>query len=218
MQIDIWSDLVCPWCYIGKRRFEKALAGFPPRDEVQIVHRSFQLDPAMPKGRLFRHRDVLMRKYGMTEVQVAAAQARLERLAAEEGLEYHLADSMTGNTLDAHRLVHLAGEQGCQDAAIERFYRAHFTEGRSLFDNDSLVALAEEVGLNDPRSVLESDRFAEDVTSDHRQANELGASGVPFFLIDHRYGTSGAQASGAFADALTSAWSERGTAAENRDR
>jgi predicted DsbA family dithiol-disulfide isomerase len=95
MRVDIWSDLVCPWCYIGKRRFEKALQAYEHRDQVEVVHRSFQLDPSMPKGRLFRHCDVLMRKYGMTKPEVMAAQARLERLAAEEGLEFHLAESHT---------------------------------------------------------------------------------------------------------------------------
>src|SRR5918995_5265353 len=175
MRVDIWSDLACPWCYIGKRRFEKALDGFAGRDGVTVVHRSFQLDPTMPKGQLFRHRDVLMRKYRMSESQVAAAQARLERLAADEGLEYHLAESRTGNTLDAHRLVHLAGEQGNQDAVIERLFRAHFTEGRSLFDDDSLLSLAEEAGLEGARQVLASDRYAENVTADHQEANALGA-------------------------------------------
>jgi predicted DsbA family dithiol-disulfide isomerase len=205
MRVDIWSDLVCPWCYIGKRRFETALAAFAHRDDVRVVHRAFQLDPAMPKGQLFRHRDVLMRKYGMNESAVAAAQARLEHLAAVEGLEYHLAESRTGNTLDAHRLVHLAGEQGKQDAVIERFFRAHFTEGRSLFDDDSLALLADEAGLKGAREVLESNRYTEDVTADHRQANALGASGVPFFVIDDRYGVSGAQPAEVFVDALARA-------------
>jgi predicted DsbA family dithiol-disulfide isomerase len=203
MRIDIWSDLVCPWCYIGKRRFEKALAAFPQRGEVQIVHRAFQLDPTMPKGRLFRHRDVLMRKYGMSEPQVAAAQARLERIAAEEGLEYHLAESRTGNTLDAHRLVHFAGEQGIQDAVIERFFRAHFTELRSLFDDDSLAALAAEAGLDGAKAVLATDRYARDVTADHHQANTLGANGVPYFVFDNRLSISGAQATEVFTQALS---------------
>jgi predicted DsbA family dithiol-disulfide isomerase len=206
MRVDIWSDLVCPWCYIGKRRFETGLAVFAHRDDVTVVHRAFQLDPTMPRGELFRHRDVLMRKYGMNQAQVAAAQARLEKLAAEEGLEYHLADSRTGNTLDAHRLVHLAGEHGVQDAVVERFFRAHFTEGRSLFENDSLASLAEEAGLDGAREVLASDRYATDVTGDHRQANAFGATGVPFFVVDNRYGVSGAQAAEVFADVLTRAW------------
>ena len=207
MRIDIWSDLVCPWCYIGKRRFEKALAAFGHRHEIDVVHRSFQLDPTMPKGQLFRHRDVLMRKYRMTATEVVAAQDRLENLAAAEGLEYHLAESMTGNTLDAHRLVHFAREQGKQDAVIERFFRAHFTEGRSLFDNESLVALAAEAGLAEANAVLESDRFADAVTRDHQEANALGANGVPFFVIDNRFGVSGAQATQVFAEALQRAYS-----------
>src|SRR5688572_13603037 len=208
MRVDIWSDLVCPWCYIGKRRFEKALFSFAGRDDVTVVHRAFQLDPTMPKGQLFRHRDVLMRKYRMSESQVAAAQAKLASLAADEGLEYHLVESTTGNTLDAHRLVHLAGEQGNQDAVIERFFRAHFTEGRSLFDNDSLVSLAEEAGLEGARDVLETNRYVENVAADHQEANALGATGVPFFVIDSRYGLSGAQSTEVFADALTRAWEE----------
>jgi len=203
MRVDIWSDLVCPWCYIGKRRFETALAGFPAHEKVEVVHRAFQLDPTMPKGRLFRHRDVLMRKYGMSDTQVAAAQARLEEVAAVEGLEYHLAESHTGNTLDAHRLVHLAGEQGIQDAVIERLFRAHFTELRSLFDDESLVALAGEAGLQDAERVLAGDRYTDIVTADHQQANALGANGVPFFVFDGRHSVSGAQGAGVFAEALS---------------
>ncbi len=208
MRIDIWSDLVCPWCYIGKRRFETALAAFPDRDDVTVVHRAFQLDPTMPKGQLFRHRDVLMRKYRMTGPQVAEAQERLVRVAAEEGLEYHLAEAQTGNTLDAHRLVHLADAQGNQDAVIERFFRAHFTEGRSLFDHESLASLAEDAGLEGARDLLASDRFASEVVADHQEANALGANGVPFFVLDNRYAISGAQGAQAFADALARAAEE----------
>src|SRR5262245_19519574 len=138
MRIDIWSDLVCPWCYLGKRRFEKALSIASPGSPVEVVHRSFQLDPSMPKGRPMRSRDMLMRKYRMGEQEVVVAQTHLEELAAAEGLEYHLADSDTGNTMDAHRLVHLGREQGIQDAVIERLFRAHFTENRSLFERESL--------------------------------------------------------------------------------
>jgi predicted DsbA family dithiol-disulfide isomerase len=206
MRVDIWSDLVCPWCYIGKRRFETALATFDHRDRVTVVHRAFQLDPTMPKGQLFRHRDVLMRKYGMTEAQVAAAQARLEELAAEEGLEYHLAESRTGNTLDAHRLVRLAGEQNVQDAVIERLFRAHFSEGRSLFDDGSLVSLAEEAGLEGARGLLAGNRLAAEVVADHREAGAMGANGVPFFLLADEYSVSGAQSPAVFAAALRRAW------------
>jgi predicted DsbA family dithiol-disulfide isomerase len=205
MRVDIWSDLVCPWCYIGKRRFETALAVFPARETVQVVHRSFQLDPSVPPGELQQHRDVLKRKYGMNDAQVTASWTRLEGIAAAEGLEYHLADGMTGNTLDAHRLVHLGAGQGRQDAVIERLFRAHFTEKRSLFDHESLAGLAAEAGLEGARELLETDRFAEQVRADHRLANELGARGVPFFVIDGRYGISGAQEVGVFVEALSRA-------------
>jgi len=202
MQVDIWSDLVCPWCYLGKRRFEKALSTFPERDRVEIVHRAFQLDPSMPKGQSTRARDMLMRKYRMSEQQVIASQAQLEQLAAADGLEYHLADSDTGNTLDAHRLVHLGREQGIQDAVIERLFHAHFTENRSLFDHDSLSLLGTEAGLEGVDELLASNRFEGDVTADHQEAHALGARGVPFFVIDGRFGVSGAQAVDVFANAL----------------
>src|SRR5687767_9106922 len=201
MRVDIWSDIVCPWCYIGKRRFETALASVPDGGTVQVVHRAFQLDPTMPRGQLFNHRDVLMRKYGMSAAQVAAAQERLEAIAAEEGLEYHLADTRTGNTLDAHRLVRHAADQGIQDAVVERLFRAHFTEGRSLFDDDSLASLAEEAGLADARQVLASDRYVDAIPADHQQANALGASGVPFFVFGGRYSVSGAQGADVFVQA-----------------
>jgi len=206
VQVDIWSDLVCPWCYLGKRRFETALAVFADGDKVEVVHRSFQLDPSIPKGATVRARDMLMRKYRMTESQVIASQTHLEQLAAVEGLEYHLADSHTGNTMDAHRLVHLGREQGVQDAVIERLFRAHFTENRSLFDPASLATLGSEAGLHGVEELLDSHRYEDAVVADHHQANELGANGVPFFVLDGRYGVSGAQSVEVFADALARAW------------
>ena len=205
MHVDIWSDLVCPWCYLGKRRFEKALVSFPDRDRVEVVHRSFQLDPSMPKGQSTRAREMLMRKYRMTEQQVVASQAQLEQLAAVEGLEYHLADSHTGNTMDAHRLVHLGREQGIQDAVIERLFHAHFTENRSLFDGESLDALALEAGLEGVGELFAGSRYERDVIADHQEAHALGARGVPFFVIDGRYGVSGAQTVDVFADVLAKA-------------
>jgi len=208
VRVDIWSDLVCPWCYLGKRRFETALAVFAHGDKVEVVHRSFQLDPSIPKGVTLRARDMLMRKYRMTESQVIASQTHLEQLAAVEGLEYHLAESHTGNTMDAHRLVHFGREQGVQDAVIERLFRAHFTENRSLFDHASLASLGSEAGLHGIEELLDSHRYEDDVVADHRQANDLGANGVPFLVFDGRYGVSGAQAVEVFADALTRAWTD----------
>jgi predicted DsbA family dithiol-disulfide isomerase len=208
VRIDIWSDIVCPWCYIGKRRFERALHAFEHQNEVEVVHRSFQLDPAMPKGSVRNHRDVLMSKYGLSESQAGAAQARMERTAAEEGLEFHLVGGVTGNTFDAHRLLHLAKDHGIQDAVIERLYRAHFTGQRSIFDEASLVELASESGLDadEARDVLRGDRHADAVAADLRDARGLGVTGVPYYLLDHRYAVSGAQPTDVFTKALTRAW------------
>jgi predicted DsbA family dithiol-disulfide isomerase len=207
MRIDIWSDVVCPWCYLGKRRFERALAAFEDRAEVQVVHRSFQLDPARPKGQTQKRREMLMAKYHLSAPQVEALDARMEQTAAADGLEYHMGDGVTGNTLDVHRLLHLAAARGQQDAALERFYRAYFTEGRSLFDVPSLTALAVEAGLdpNEVAAVLAGDAYAADVAADIREAQALGASGVPFFVFDHRFGVSGAQATDVFTQVLARA-------------
>lgn len=205
MRVDIWSDLVCPWCYLGKRRFERALSGVSATTSVEVVHRSFQLDPSLPVGQSLPVRDMLMRKYRMTEVDVAASQNHLEQLAAAEGLEYHLAESRTGNTMAAHRLVHLGRERGIQDAVIERLFRAHFTENRSLFDEDALAALGTEAGLGDVHDFLRGSAYEHEVIADHRKAHELGARGVPFFVIDGRYGVSGAQSVDVFSAALARA-------------
>lgn len=207
MRIDIWSDVVCPWCYLGKRRFERALEAFEDRADVQVVHRSFQLDPARPKGQTQKRREMLMSKYHLTAPQVEALDARMEQTAAADGLEYHMGDGVTGNTLDVHRLLHLAAERGQQDAALERFYRAYFTEGQSLFDDASLTALAIEAGLDarEVGQVLAGDAYAADVAADIREAQALGANGVPFFVFDNRFGVSGAQATDVFSQVLARA-------------
>ena len=207
MRIDIWSDIVCPWCYIGKRRFERALAAFEHRDQVEIVHRSFQLDASSPRGTVRNHRDVLMSKYGLSESQAGAAQVRMERTAAEEGLEFHLAGGVTGNTIDAHRLLHLARDRGIQGTVIERLYRGHFTEQRSIFDEASLLELVVEAGLeaDEARGVLRGDAYADAVAADVREARGLGVTGVPYYRLDHRCAVSGAQPAELFTDALTRA-------------
>jgi predicted DsbA family dithiol-disulfide isomerase len=204
MRVDIWSDLVCPWCYVGKRRFENALTRFDNRAEVQIVHRSFQLNPAAPRDRTSNRREMLMQKYRLSPTQAAEMDARMTQTAAGEGLEFHLEGTLTGNTFDAHQLVHLAHAHGLQDAVIERFYRAYFTEQRSLFAADSLVPLAVEAGLDREHAAatLRSNRYAESVTADIEIARQLGVTGVPFFVINDRYGVSGAQAPETFLDVL----------------
>jgi predicted DsbA family dithiol-disulfide isomerase len=208
MHIDIWSDVVCPWCYLGKRRLEKALAGFEGRNDVTIAHRSFQLDPSKPKGVTSNRRTMLMAKYRLTEDRVREMDHNMETMAAAEGLEYHLTEKgQTGNTLDAHRLVHLAKSHDREDQMVERLYKAYFTEQRSVFDIESLISLAVEVGVDgtEVREALESDRYVDEVRRDLDEARILGVSGVPFFVIDGRYGISGAQATDVFSKALTMA-------------
>jgi predicted DsbA family dithiol-disulfide isomerase len=208
MQVDIWSDIVCPWCYLGKRRFEQALAEFDGRDDVRISHRSFQLDPTRVRGETFSRRDMLRSTYRLSEEQVLSMDVKMEQTAAVDGLEYHLTEAgLTGNTLDAHQLVHLAASHGREDAMLERLYRAYFTEQRSIFDLESLVSLAVEEGLDAPgvREALESNRYVDAVTRDLTEARSLGVTGVPFFVIDQRYGISGAQAVDVFSRALTMA-------------
>jgi predicted DsbA family dithiol-disulfide isomerase len=210
MEIQLWSDVVCPWCYLGKRRFEHALAGFEHRDQVRVVHRAFQLDPTLPKDETQDQLELLTRKYGAAADQIQAQQAELVRLAAVEGLEYHLDGGRAGNTFDAHQLIRLGLERGVQDAVVERFFRAHFTEQRSLFDPESLLELAAEAGLeaDQARAVLKENTYADAVEADIQQAREYGANGVPFFVIDDRYGISGAQPTQTFAGALAQAWAE----------
>jgi predicted DsbA family dithiol-disulfide isomerase len=210
MRIDIWSDLVCPWCYIGKRRFEKALAGFEHRDVVQVVHRSFQLNPAAPIGQTSSRRDSLMAKYGWSGTQADEMNARMEETAAAEGLHYDLSGGVTGNTRDAHRVLHFARDRGRQDEVIERLYRAYFTEKQSLFDAERLAELAGEAGLDpqEVRRMLAGEDYTAAVERDIEEARVLGASGVPFFVIDQRYGVAGAQSPDVFAQALARAWAD----------
>jgi predicted DsbA family dithiol-disulfide isomerase len=210
MQVEIWSDIVCPWCYIGKRRFETALAEFSHADDVEVVWRAFELDPSAPRHREGSLADHVARKYGMNAEQARASQERLTDLAAEEGVEFRFDKAQPGNTFDAHRLVHLASERGVQDAMKERMLAAYLTEGVPIGDPETLVALAEEVGLDrdEARDVVFGDRYADAVRAEERDAVALGITGVPFFVIDRKYGVSGAQASSVLVDVLDNAWRE----------
>jgi predicted DsbA family dithiol-disulfide isomerase len=210
VRVDIWSDVVCPWCYLGKRRFERALAEFDRRDEVEVVYRSFELDPRMPRGEAQPKVPLLAAKFGSSEAEVREMEARLESLAAEDGLEYHLDGSTIGNTFDAHRVLHLAKERGVQAAVTERFFRAYFTEQRSLFDVDSLANVAVDAGPDreEVLNVLQEGTYADAVRADVEQARALGANGVPFFVLNDRYGVSGAQSRETFTAALTKAFED----------
>ncbi|WP_309029914.1 DsbA family oxidoreductase [Streptomyces alfalfae] len=213
MRVEIWSDIACPWCYVGKARFEKVLAAFPHRDAVEVVHRSFELDPGRAKGDTGQVLPMLMNKYGMTEEQAREGERRLGENAAAEGLDYRIEGRDHGSTFDMHRVLHLAKERGRQDELIGLLYRANFAEERSVFaDDERLVELAAEAGLDEAevRAVLaDPGRYADDVRADEREAAELGANGVPFFVLDRRYGVSGAQPAEVFTQALEQAWGGR---------
>ncbi|WDT91168.1 DsbA family oxidoreductase [Streptomyces sp. SCSIO-PteL053] len=212
MRVEIWSDIACPWCYIGKARFEKGLAEFAHRDEVEVVHRSFELDPSRAKGDTALVIDMLAEKYGRSREEAAAMEANVAANAQSEGLGYRTEGRDHGNTFDIHRLLHLAKARGRQDELLALAYRANFAEERSVFDDEVLVALAEEAGLDadEARAVLaDPEAYADDVRTDEREAAELGANAVPFFVLDRRYGISGGQPSEVFVQALEQAWKDR---------
>ena len=210
MQVEIWSDVVCPWCYIGKRRFERALDGFPHRDEVEIVWRSFELDRHAPVERTGSYAEMLGRKYGMGQDRAMKTLQHMTDVAAEEGLDFDFGGVRPGNTFDAHRLLHFAAERGRQGELKERFLRAYFTDGVAVGDPETLVALAVEVGLDEVevRAVAEGDAFADHVRADEAAAEELDITGVPFFVIDRKFAVSGAQDAEVFARALDRAWAK----------
>jgi predicted DsbA family dithiol-disulfide isomerase len=208
MRVEIWSDVVCPWCYIGKRRFEAALAQFEHARDVEIIWRSFELDPGAPRVQTEPHAERLARKYGVSLAQVEAMDARLVGEAKKEGLDFRLAEAKAGNTFDAHRLIHLAAECGRAGEMKERLMKAYFTEGVAIGERAELVQLAVQVGLDESevKAMLASDQYANDVRADEARAREFGISGVPFFAVDERYGVSGAQPADALLDALRQAY------------
>jgi predicted DsbA family dithiol-disulfide isomerase len=211
VHVEIWSDIACPWCYVGKRRFEAALAAFEHRDEVRVTWRSFELDPSAPPAREGDGAAHLARKYGTGREQALAMHERMTATAAEDGLDFRFDLARGGNTFDAHRLVHLAEAQGVQDAMKERLMRAYLTEGELMSDHATLERLATEVGLpaGDVRDMLATDRFAADVRDDERTATSLGITAVPFFVVDRRIGAAGAQPPEVLGELLRRAWADR---------
>ncbi|MFI6118328.1 DsbA family oxidoreductase [Streptomyces sp. NPDC051064] len=212
MRVEIWSDIACPWCYVGKARFEKGLAGFDYRDEVEVVHRSFELDPGRAKGDTELVIDMLAQKYGRSPEEARAMEGNVAANAQAEGLGYRTEGRDHGNTFDIHRLLHLAKARGRQDELLTLVYRANFAEERSVFDDAVLADLAVEAGLDadEARTVLaDPEAYADDVRADEREAAELGANAVPFFVLDRRYGISGGQPAEVFVQALEQAWKDR---------
>ncbi|MHB8690699.1 MAG: DsbA family oxidoreductase [Solirubrobacteraceae bacterium] len=215
MRVEIWSDIACPWCYIGKRRFEKALATFEHADDVMVTWRSFELDPRAPaerEGELAAH---IAAKYGIPVEQAREAQRGLTATGAGEGIEFHFEQARSGNTLDGHRLVHLGAEHDLQDATKERLLRAYQSEGRLISDPETLVELGLDVGLpeTEVREMLAGDRFADEVRADEQAAVQLGISGVPTFIVDRKVGITGAQPPELIREMLRQGWARRGGAA-----
>jgi predicted DsbA family dithiol-disulfide isomerase len=211
MDVEIWSDIACPWCYVGKRRFEAALAEFEHRDEVRVTWRSFELDPAAPPEREGERAARLAEKYGMSIEQAREMERQMTETAAGEGLEFRFDIARSGATFDGHRLIHLASEHGLQDAMKERLLRAYFSEGELMSDHETLVRLAREVGLpeDEVREMLAGERFAEEVREDERTAARFGISAVPTFVVDRSLGASGAHPPEALLQLLHEGWSRR---------
>jgi predicted DsbA family dithiol-disulfide isomerase len=207
MHVEIWSDIACPWCYVGKRRFEAALESYEHRDEVQVTWRSFELDPHAPHEIDVDATTHLAQKYGTTREEAEGMHARMTETAAGEGLEFRFDKARRGNTFDAHRVSHLAAAHGLQEEMTERIMRAYLTEGELISDHDTLTRLAAEIGLpaGEVADALASDAFADAVRDDERTAQQLGIHAVPFFVVDRAIGASGAHPATALVELLRQA-------------
>lgn len=216
MKVEIWSDVVCPWCHVGKRRFEAALDRFADRDQVEVQWKSFELDPGArsydPSNDADEgdYADRLARKYGTSR---AGAQRMLDTMtaaAAAERLDFHFEKAVKANTFDAHQVIHLAGERGLQNAVKERFLSAYFSEGQAVGDRSVLARLGAEVGLDaeEVHQALDEQRFAAAVRDDEAEASRLRISAVPFFVVDRRYAISGAQPPDQILHVLQQAWAQ----------
>ena len=209
MIIDVWSDIVCPWCFIGRRRLQKAIANHGAGHDITVRHRAFQLQPdakeVVPTG---KH---LAEKYRVSEDQVKEMQANVCAVADGEGLCYNLDDTLSGNTFDAHRLLLYAATINKQDELLEAMYSSYFEKSLPLFSHQDICSVAESVGISavDVMKVLESDQYTNEVLADRDLASQLGATGVPFFVVDMKYGISGAQPLEAFVETINAAWNER---------
>jgi predicted DsbA family dithiol-disulfide isomerase len=216
LRVDVWSDIACPWCFVGKRRLEAALERLPERDQVEVVWRAFELDPEAPRerDRSVSYAERLSKKYGSPVAQAQARIASMTQTAKADGLNFDFERIRPGNTFDAHRLLHLAEERGLQDAVKERFLLGYMSEGEAIGDPAVLQRLATQAGLaeEEVRRVLSSDAYAEEVRADEAQARELGINGVPFFVFDERLAVSGAQPAELLLSALNQAFADRAAA------
>jgi predicted DsbA family dithiol-disulfide isomerase len=211
MRVEIWSDVVCPWCFIGKRRFEDALSRFAHAAEVEVVWRSFELDPSAPFSNGVDNAARLAAKYGVSREEAEGMLDRMTRVADDEGLAFRLDIARSGRTYDAHRLIHLAAEHGLQGELKEALLSAYQEKGQHIADPDVLTRVAIEVGLDagEVQDVLSTNRYGDEVRADETEAHDIGVQGVPFFVFDRRYAVSGAQPSDVLLEVLQRAWDER---------
>ena len=210
MQIEVFSDVVCPFCYIGKRRLEEALDGFGHSDQVTVTYRSFQLDPSSPVTSELSLEQMLAQKYGQSLEQARTMNNRVTDMAATVGLDFQLQDAHPANTFRAHRLLHFAATKDLGNELTERLMRGYFSEGVRIGNRDALLEMAVEVGLekDEAAAVLDGNAFEAEVNADIELARAFGATGVPFFVFDRKYAVSGAQETALFAEVLDKAWSE----------
>ncbi|MGI8635043.1 MAG: DsbA family oxidoreductase [Segetibacter sp.] len=210
MKVEIWSDIVCPFCYIGKRKFEMALEKFGAKDKVEIEWKSFQLDPEMDNSEGMNVHEYLGKRKGGTPADGKRMNDGMTAIAAEAGLHYDFDNAIINNTLPAHRLLHFAKEQGLQNELKERLFKAYYTEGKDTGDVETLVQLAAEVGLDEAASkkVLEENLYEEEVRKDQYDAYQIGVQGVPFYVFNNKYAVSGAQSPDVFAEVLEDVWEE----------
>lgn len=210
MKVEIWSDFQCPFCFIGERQFEAGLAEFAQRDDVEVEFRSFELDPNAPVHMQQTVHEMLSKKYGMSVEQAKQMNQQMEGRAAEVGLTYHMDGIIPTNSLDAHRLTHFAAKFGKRAEVSELLFRAHFTESLHIGQHEVLLNLAEQAGLprEEAAAMLASDAYVADVRAEETDGSQLGIQGVPFFVVNRKYGVSGAQPSHVFTEMLARAWEE----------
>lgn len=210
MKVEIWSDVACPFCYIGKRRFEAALEQFSNKNDIDVVYRSFELDPNAKRDVDYDVHDMLSSKYGMSRERAIAMNDDVTGQAGALGLMYHLDTLILTNTFDAHRLTHFASRHGKMHEMAERLFQAYFTDSKHIGDHETLAALAAEVGLdeNEAAKMLAGDEYSKEVRADEQEGASIGIRGVPFFVINRKYAISGAQPSEVFLEALQKAWDE----------
>ena len=211
ISVEIWSDIMCPFCYIGKRKFEQALSQFEGKDEVEIIWKSYQLSPNLVTNTAININEYLATHKGISVAQAQQMNAQVSQMAKQVGLEYHLDKSVVANSFDAHRFSHYALSKGKQDAAEEKLFQAYFTEGKNMDDKNTLMDIGTEIGLdaNEIEKILDSEMYCDAVIEDIKEAEAIGVQGVPFFVFDRKYAVSGAQDSAVFLNTLQQTLKEK---------